>query len=136
MLFDSDRDARHNISYSSMSNCREGALTYANAGEVNAILTLEKNRITNNCEKLYGNFTTCKSSIWLDLQNTQSLYFKVLFHFHQNIIHYQKYDWDERNSINLKNFLLVEQFGTLQPRWTFGSSRFSRHCNFPKSFGF
>ncbi|XP_046838795.1 protein bark beetle [Vespa crabro] len=71
-----NRDVQHNISYSVISNCREGAVKYASAGEVNAIMTLERNQFTNNCEKLYGNFSTCKSAIWLDVQNTQSLYFR------------------------------------------------------------
>lgn len=73
----SDRNVQHNVSYSVISNCREGAIKYASAGEVNAIMTLERNQFTNNCEKLYGNFSTCKSALWLDIQNTQSLYFRV-----------------------------------------------------------
>lgn len=72
-----DRDVQHNISYSVITNCREGAIKYASAGEVNAIMTLERNQFTDNCEKLYGNFSTCKSAVWLDVQNTQSLYFRV-----------------------------------------------------------
>ncbi|XP_012531769.1 protein bark beetle [Monomorium pharaonis] len=71
-----NRDVQHNVSYSVISNCREGAIKYASAGEVNAIMTLERNQFINNCEKLYGNFTTCKSALWLDVQNTQSLYFR------------------------------------------------------------
>nr|XP_034174512.1 protein bark beetle [Osmia lignaria] len=71
-----NRDVQHNISYSVISNCREGAIKYASAGEVNAIMTLERNQFTNNCEKLYGNFSTCKSALWLDVQNTQSLFFR------------------------------------------------------------
>ncbi|XP_033297170.1 protein bark beetle [Bombus bifarius] len=71
-----NRDVQHNISYSVITNCREGAIKYASAGEVNAIMTLERNQFTNNCEKLYGNFSTCKSAVWLDVQNTQSLYFR------------------------------------------------------------
>ncbi|OAD61568.1 hypothetical protein WN48_00079 [Eufriesea mexicana] len=39
-------------------------------------MTLERNQFINNCEKLYGNFSTCKSAVWLDIQNTQSLYFR------------------------------------------------------------
>ncbi|XP_043270872.1 protein bark beetle isoform X2 [Venturia canescens] len=71
-----NRDVQHNVSFSIISNCREGALKYASAGEVNAVMTLEKNQFVNNCEKLYGNFSTCKSALWLDVQNTQSLYFR------------------------------------------------------------
>lgn len=71
-----NRDVQHNISYSVISNCREGAIKYASAGEVNAMMTLEYNQFMNNCEKLYGNFSTCKSAVWLDVQNTQSLFFR------------------------------------------------------------
>ncbi|XP_043526927.1 protein bark beetle [Frieseomelitta varia] len=71
-----NRDVQHNISYSVITNCREGAIKYASAGEVNAIMTLERNQFTDNCEKLYGNFSTCKSAVWLDVQNTQTLYFR------------------------------------------------------------
>lgn len=71
-----NRDVQHNISYSLVKNCREGAVKYASAGEVNAIITLERNQFINNCDKFFGNFTTCKAAIWLDVQNTQSLYFR------------------------------------------------------------
>ncbi|XP_046609560.1 protein bark beetle isoform X2 [Neodiprion virginianus] len=71
-----NRDVQHNVSYSIVSNCHEGAVKYASAGEVNAIMTLERNQFTNNCAKLYGNITTCGSAITLDVQNTQSLYFR------------------------------------------------------------
>ncbi|EFN78073.1 Lysyl oxidase-like protein 4 [Harpegnathos saltator] len=71
-----NRDVQHNVSYSVIANCREGAVKYANAGEVNAIMTLERNQFVNNCDKLYGNFSTCKSALWFDVQNTQSFYFR------------------------------------------------------------
>lgn len=72
-----DRDVQHNVSYSIISKCREGAVRYSSAGEVNAIMTFERNQFVNNCEKLYGNFSTCKYGVYLDVQNTQSLYFRV-----------------------------------------------------------
>ncbi|XP_012253572.2 protein bark beetle isoform X3 [Athalia rosae] len=71
-----NRDVQHNISYSMISNCREEAVRYASAGEVNAIMTLERNQIINNCAKLYGNITTCKAAVTLDVRNTQSIYFR------------------------------------------------------------
>ncbi|CAG5108295.1 Similar to bark: Protein bark beetle (Drosophila melanogaster) [Cotesia congregata] len=71
-----NRDVQHNISYSVISNCKEGAVKYASAGEVNAIMTLERNQFVNNCYKFYGNFTTCNAAVVLDVQNTQSLYFR------------------------------------------------------------
>ncbi|KAL7298469.1 hypothetical protein TKK_0008256 [Trichogramma kaykai] len=71
-----NRDVRHNISYSRFEECEEGAIKYSNAGEVNAVITLERNEIVNNCEKLYGNFSTCTAAVSLDVQNTQSVYFR------------------------------------------------------------
>ncbi|XP_011303311.1 uncharacterized protein bark isoform X1 [Fopius arisanus] len=71
-----NRDVQHNVSFSIMSKCQEGAVKYASAGEVNAIMTLEKNQFIDNCQKLYGNFSTCKSAVVLDIQNTQSLFFR------------------------------------------------------------
>lgn len=52
------------------------AITYHTAGEVSPILTLERNRIMDNCRQLYGNFSTCDSAIKIDVQNMQSLYFR------------------------------------------------------------
>ncbi|XP_058792901.1 protein bark beetle isoform X2 [Phymastichus coffea] len=71
-----NRDVQHNISYSVMSKCQEGAVRYSSAGEVNAVITLERNQFVDNCEKLYGNFSTCKAAVSLDVQNTQSVYFR------------------------------------------------------------
>lgn len=71
-----NRDVQHNVSYSIVSHCQEGAVKYASAGEVNAIMTLEKNQFVDNCHKLYGNFSTCKAAVVLDVQNTQSLFFR------------------------------------------------------------
>ncbi|KAK0090170.1 hypothetical protein PV325_002595 [Microctonus aethiopoides] len=71
-----NRDVQHNISYSRISHSQEGAVSYMNAGEVNAIITLERNQFFNNCRKLYGNFSTCKAAVWLDVQNTQLIYFR------------------------------------------------------------
>lgn len=48
------------------------------AGEVNPIVTVDKNQFKDNCEKLYGNFTTCGSAVEIDIQNTQTIYFRVL----------------------------------------------------------
>lgn len=76
-LFISDRDVQHNISQSTFNRNNEGALSYYSAGEVNPIITVEKNQFTDNCNKLYGNFTSCESSIDMDIQNTQTFYFRV-----------------------------------------------------------
>ncbi|KAF7992731.1 hypothetical protein HCN44_005075 [Aphidius gifuensis] len=79
-----NRDVQHNISNSIISNCQDGAIKYSNAGEVNAIVTIEKNQIIYNCKKYYGNFTTCKETISMNIQNTQSLYFR------NNLIRYNQ----------------------------------------------
>ncbi|XP_054261454.1 protein bark beetle-like isoform X2 [Macrosteles quadrilineatus] len=71
-----NRDVEHNISYSALSHNWEGALHYVSAGEVNPRVTMEWNQITNNCAKLYGNFTTCLGAVTMDLQNTQYLHFR------------------------------------------------------------
>lgn len=41
------------------------------------MLTMENNRIKLNCRQLYGNFSTCESSIKVDVQNMQTLHFRV-----------------------------------------------------------
>lgn len=51
-------------------------MTYVSAGEVSPILTLERNRILNNCLQLYGNFSTCDASVKIDVQNMHSLFFR------------------------------------------------------------
>lgn len=47
------------------------------AGEVNPIITIDRNQFINNGFKLYGNFTTCKAAVDIDVQNTQLMYFRV-----------------------------------------------------------
>ncbi|XP_054741886.1 protein bark beetle isoform X1 [Anastrepha obliqua] len=69
------RDALHNVTYSHISGAVKGAITYASAGEVTPTLTLTSNRIERNCQQLYGNFSTCKSALSIDVQNMHSLYF-------------------------------------------------------------
>lgn len=54
-------------------------MEYASVGEVSPILTLERNRVVNNCRQLYGNFSTCNAAIKVDVQNMQSLYFRVSY---------------------------------------------------------
>ncbi|KAL3267568.1 hypothetical protein HHI36_011686 [Cryptolaemus montrouzieri] len=71
-----NRDVQHNISFSVMENNKEGAFLYMSAGEVNPIVTIDKNQFKNNCKKFYGNFTTCKSAIDIDVQNTESIFFR------------------------------------------------------------
>lgn len=72
-----DRDVQHNVSFSVIKSNVGGALHYASAGEVNPRITLEWNQITDNCKKLFGNFTTCQSAVMMELQNTQNLHFRV-----------------------------------------------------------
>lgn len=77
-----DRDAQHNISLSEISAAVSGALSYSTAGEISPRLTLENNRIINNCRQLYGNFSTCESAIKLDVQNMQTFHFQVSIFIH------------------------------------------------------
>lgn len=76
-MFSLDRDAQHNISNSEISRAVGGAITYNSAGEVSPILTLDRNRIFDNCRQLYGNFSTCETAIRVDVQNMQSFFFRV-----------------------------------------------------------
>ncbi|XP_055710937.1 protein bark beetle [Phlebotomus papatasi] len=71
-----NRDSQHNISNSEISGAIRGAVSYSTAGEVSPTLTLEHNRFMRNCIQLYGNFSTCESTIRLDVQNMQSLFFR------------------------------------------------------------
>ena len=41
---------------------------------------MQRNQVKENCVNLYGNFSTCQSSILLDIQNTQDVF------FHNNFI--------------------------------------------------
>ncbi|XP_050298201.1 protein bark beetle isoform X2 [Anthonomus grandis grandis] len=70
------RDVQHNVSSSVISNNTQGAILYMGAGEVNPIITIERNQFKGNCKSLYGNFTTCKSAIEMDVQNTQTVFFR------------------------------------------------------------
>ncbi|KAL9707408.1 hypothetical protein quinque_010926 [Culex quinquefasciatus] len=71
-----NRDAQHNISNSEIQDCVGGAILYATVGEVSPVLTMERNRFVRNCRQLYGNFSSCDSTIRADVQNMQSLYFR------------------------------------------------------------
>lgn len=78
IVFYIDRDAQHNISLSEISGAVSGAVTYSTAGEISPRLTLENNRIMNNCRQLYGNFSTCDAAVKLDVQNMQTFHFQVV----------------------------------------------------------
>ncbi|XP_059051409.1 protein bark beetle isoform X2 [Achroia grisella] len=71
-----NRDVQHNISDSELLNNRDGAITYRSVGEVNPLVAISGNEITDNCRKLYGNFTTCQAAVSVDLQNTQTFVFR------------------------------------------------------------
>ena len=70
-----DRHVRHNISFSVISNNQRGAVEYISAGEINPIVTMARNQFINNCVDLYGNFSSCNSAIYMDIQNTQNVFF-------------------------------------------------------------
>jgi len=73
----SDRNVQHNVSYTIFQNNTEGAIYYGSAGEISPTVTIERNRIEDNCLKFYGNFTSCKSPVLFDVQNMQHIYFRV-----------------------------------------------------------
>ena len=54
---------------------QRGAVQYVSAGEINPIITMQRNQFTANCVSLYGNFSTCESTVRLDIQNTQDFFF-------------------------------------------------------------
>lgn len=60
-----------------VNNNREGGLLYFSVGEVNPVVTIDRNQFKENCRKYYGNFTTCKAAVDMDVQNTQSVFFRV-----------------------------------------------------------
>ncbi|XP_068632960.1 protein bark beetle isoform X2 [Battus philenor] len=71
-----NRDVQHNISNSEFTNNRDGAISYQSVGEVNPLVAITRNEISDNCLKLYGNFTTCHAAVRVDVQNTQTLVFR------------------------------------------------------------
>lgn len=76
-VFFPDRDVQHNISHSVLNENKEGGLLYTSVGEVNPIVTIDRNQFRDNCKKLYGNFTTCKAAVDMNVQNTQTIFFRV-----------------------------------------------------------
>lgn len=52
-------------------------MLYMSAGEVNPVVTIDKNQFRSNGAKLYGNFTTCNAAVEMDVQNTQTILFRV-----------------------------------------------------------
>lgn len=69
------RDTYNNITYSEITNNKMGALTISSAGESSPNLILKNNRFDTNCMHLFGNFTSCASSVYMELQNCQKLRF-------------------------------------------------------------
>lgn len=67
------RDTYNNITFSEMTNNRLGALTVASAGESTPNLIINNNRVESNCLHLFGNFTSCVTPIYMELQNCQRL---------------------------------------------------------------
>ena len=73
------RHIRHNISYSAFLNNQMGAVRYSSAGEINPVLTMEWNQFQDNGVKLYGNFSTTEAAVAMDVQNMETLFFRVIF---------------------------------------------------------
>lgn len=74
-----------------INNNGESALLYMTSGEVNPIVTIEKNQFKNNCRKLYGNFTTCRAAVEMDIQNTQTVFFRVSNKYSSSKVNIQKF---------------------------------------------
>lgn len=72
-----DRNILHNLTYNEYYDNVEGAMFVATAGEVNPWLCVSYSRLENNGQQFYGNFTTSRGAVHLDLQNMQDVYFKV-----------------------------------------------------------
>ena len=70
-----NRDIKHNMSFSVFEDNQRGAVHYTSAGEINPIITMQRNQVANNCISLYGNFSTCQSAIKFDIQNHQDVFF-------------------------------------------------------------
>lgn len=81
-----DRDAQHNISNSEIIDSVGAAISYTTAGEVSPILTLEGNRIVGNCRQMYGNFSTCEAAVKIDVQNMQTIHFRVSTRFGSTLL--------------------------------------------------
>lgn len=71
-----NRGVFHNLTYSNLSHNTLGAIQYRSAGESTPAVSFHHNIIEKNCEELYGNFTTCNGSIYMEMQNSQFLYFQ------------------------------------------------------------
>ncbi|XP_069940275.1 protein bark beetle isoform X3 [Cherax quadricarinatus] len=71
-----NRNILHNFTYNEYYNNVEGAFFTATAGEVNPWMCLSYSRLENNGRQLYGNFTTTRAAVYLDIQNMQDVYFK------------------------------------------------------------
>lgn len=54
-----------------------GAIRYSSAGEINPVLTMEWNQFQDNGVHLYGNFSTSQAAIVMDVQNMETLLFRV-----------------------------------------------------------
>lgn len=67
------RDTYNNITFSEITNNKLGAISVASAGESTPNLILRNNRFESNCLHLFGNFTSCSSPIYMELQNCQRL---------------------------------------------------------------
>lgn len=67
------RDTFNNITSCEITNNKLGAVTVSSAGESSPNLIFKNNRFEGNCLHLFGNFTSCISSIHMELQNCQKL---------------------------------------------------------------
>ena len=73
VTYNIQRDTYNNMTFAEVSNNKLGALTVSSAGESSPNLIIKNNRFESNCLHLFGNFTSCVNSIYMELQNCQRL---------------------------------------------------------------
>ncbi|KAI1309118.1 Protein bark beetle [Halotydeus destructor] len=66
----------HNVTFSEISGNTMGAITYNAAGETAPSVAMDYNRFEYNCQEFHGNFTSCNSSIDLEIQNSPQFFFR------------------------------------------------------------
>lgn len=73
VTYNIQRDSYNNITYSDLTDNKLGSIIVASAGESSPNLIIKNNRFESNCLHLFGNFTSCSSSMYMELQNCQRL---------------------------------------------------------------
>ncbi|GAB6022030.1 hypothetical protein CHUAL_006179 [Chamberlinius hualienensis] len=78
------REKHHNVTSCVISANVMGGVYYSNVGEIGPHVAILNSQLRQNGVGLYGNFSTAKAAVGLDLQNTDELYVQNnLFHENQ-----------------------------------------------------